>query len=343
MIWLFGLPDTCGGANSERGHTAMLWKRAGLDVSCVYLTACTCRSAMQMPSDANPWIRKLLEAGIPIVSATPQTLPEIIGKQDWVVVFCSEHLGCVGGSLKALGARVVYSPSMSYPSPWDAKIAAQKPDVVHFQSNFQMERLGPVFSASKQVMIHGAFDKAEFPFRPRQYSPDAPFVVGRIARSDRRKWHPQLWKIIGDAGKHVNMQALVMAWTYDLTVHCKTPPPWAVCLTKDAISPQEFYSQCHAVICPNWTVQENWPRAGLEAMASGVPVLADDAGGWREMIKSWHNGALCDTPYKFSQALMVIAGNETMRQYLISNAHASLDTLANSQEITEAWLGVFSS
>ena len=42
----------------------------------------------------------------------------------------------------------------------------------------------------------------------------------------------------------------------------------------------------------NGGARENWPRAGLEAMAAGVPIVAQNDWGWREMIEHGVTGFL---------------------------------------------------
>jgi glycosyltransferase involved in cell wall biosynthesis len=95
------------------------------------------------------------------------------------------------------------------------------------------------------------------------------------------------------------------------------------------------------MICPNYGVAENWPRVGLEALAAGVPVLADDAGGWQEMVEHGETGFLCAGPDDYVRWLVALAGDEVLRQRIIHNAQRSLVSLVSPMRIGVAWQRLF--
>jgi glycosyltransferase involved in cell wall biosynthesis len=83
---------------------------------------------------------------------------------------------------------------------------------------------------------------------------------------------------------------------------------------------------------------ENWPRVGLEAMAAGVPVIADNRGGWREMIRHGRTGYLCDNDDQFAEYTARLACDETLRVQIARQARETLETeLARPQEIWAGW------
>ena len=75
-----------------------------------------------------------------------------------------------------------------------------------------------------------------------------------------------------------------MGWSDELTRHCGPPPPWATVLKQGAETPQEFLAQLHCVVPGIGCCDENWSRVGLEAMATGVPLVVEAKGGWQEMV-----------------------------------------------------------
>ena len=68
--------------------------------------------------------------------------------------------------------------------------------------------------------------------------------------------------------------------------------PWDIFVKPMAISVQQFLSTLHCLLPVNGGARENWPRAGLEAMAVGVPIVAQNDWGWREMIEHGVTGFL---------------------------------------------------
>src|SRR5690606_21151917 len=147
-----------------------------------------------------------------------------------------------------------------------------------FQSQFQQAELSPIYrqhgaTDAQFHLVRGAFDTSEFPFAPASHRPDEPFVFGRIARDDQDKWSSNLWSIYS-AVQYSRKQARLMAWSERLSAKCGAPPAWAETLAPNAIPAREFLGSLHCLLPINGGARENWPRAGLEAMALGVPVVA---------------------------------------------------------------------
>jgi glycosyltransferase involved in cell wall biosynthesis len=216
------------------------------------------------------------------------------------------------------------------------------PTAVHFQSQYQESMIRSVYESwgcREFRVIRGAFEP--LPFNPRPHLPREPFVVGRLARAtDKTKWNPYIWNIFGDVrSSGVDLGALCMGWSPEIEPHCGKPPKWATYLEQDAISSVEFLSRCHALFCSNWSpnLTENWPRVGLEAMSAGVPILADDSGGWREQIVHGETGLLCGSHREFIDGLTRLAVEEDYRSAMISNARSHLVNLVDGPQIADAW------
>jgi glycosyltransferase involved in cell wall biosynthesis len=126
-----------------------------------------------------------------------------------------------------------------------------------------------------------------------------------------------------------------MGWDHTLDFHCGTPPEWAECLPPGEISTIAFLKRCHAMICCNWGTDENWPGVGLEAMSAGVPLVVDDAGGWREMIEI--GAGMLRNINQFAPALMRLARDEPLRQEIINAARKRVEILTDPKPITAAW------
>jgi glycosyltransferase involved in cell wall biosynthesis len=59
----------------------------------------------------------------------------------------------------------------------------------------------------------------------------------------------------------------------------------------DAKAASQVFADMDALVVPS-TWYENTPFVVLEAFAAGVPVIASDLGGLREVVREGHNGAL---------------------------------------------------
>ncbi len=344
-IILVGMPLTCGGGGTESGDTVLMWRRAGIDVSVLYFDRCKCGKPCTKPVESNPWVNRLKDVGVDFIHGESSRLKDVPGLAGSILVsFRCLHALHNWHELEAMGCKLVWSPLMTRSCIAEHHaFYDHPPSAAHFQSRFQYRELvGDYVGWKCRNMVHipGAFEPLKF--RPRAYQYGQPFVVGRLARDHVQKWNPDFWQILSDVrSRGVDVRALCMAWNDELTEHCGPPPSWATVHPKDSMSAQEFLDQCHALICPNWNTPENWPRVGLEAMSAGVPVLADDAGGWKEMLTTF-GGFLCDSAIAYTNALVELAEDEDARQAMIHEGLCRARDLQDEQTSSSArWVSLF--
>jgi len=344
-VWMLGVPSTFGGGDTERGHTALLWRRAGIEVTCLYFTSCSCGTTPKVPEKSNPWIGRLREAGVEFVAADPERLYEVDGLEGSIVsVICHPHGLHNWEKLCALKCKLVWSPCMTVPSLSESVFTrAPAPKAVHFQSRYQANQLVGEYRAigcREFRLIRGAFEP--LPFNPRPYRPGAPFVVGRLARPARTKWSPYIWDMLAAARRGgVDVRALCQGWSDKLTEHCGPPPDWAEVLPPDTLSAEEFLGRCHAMICPNWGISENWPRVGLEAMSAGVPLVVDGSGGWPEMVGDV--AVTCQTMGEYPPAIVKLATDDGFRQTTIPKGRERALKISSPEVISRQWTDLFES
>ena len=343
-VFVLGYPGGMGGANTECWHTVKLWREAGWDVTLV---------PTWKPNDL---FRSRLDAigARTVVVDGPHALadvPDLPGAA--VVGFCNSHYINSVASLRALGCRLVWVNCMTfcYANELNAAGDYGLMDAYVFQSDFQRGRIEASLARfgydpfRHSYLIRGAFDLAEFPFRPRAHAEGEEFVIGRLSRPDADKWSSNTWPIYaGVPYKH--RRALVMGWNSALQRKLGPPPRWATALEPQEISSREFLGRCHLLMPINGGAKENWPRVGLEAMASGVPIVAQNEWGWREMIDHGTTGFLGsdagggnDEELKFYAALL--AHDETLRMQIAEAARARVEQLADPGPITDDWNRLF--
>lgn len=305
----------------------------------------------EMPS--NPWPARLEAAGCKIVQASAESLASVQGLRGaTVVAFCNSAIGRVWRTLKSLDCKLVWIPCMNHTMRHEHEVFGDyPPSAVVFQSCFQHNQLRTQYTLwrvpdERQYLIHGYLEPSLHPFKPKQR--EGVFVVGKLARNTpmphaAAKWPASLWPILKVVrSRGVKIGARCMAWSPDVEKKCGAPPVWAECFPQEAVSTDYFLSGCDALLCSG-DCEENWSRVALEAMASGVPVVADHRGGFTEMIQHGVDGMLCKTPDQFVEALTTLATDEDYRQAMLYNARVSLESLSDVEEIGEKWRELFSS
>jgi len=338
-VFVVGYPGEVGGANTECWHTLCLWRRFGLEVRCI---------PTWQPDPR--WQDRLDAIGCPTVPAGPGELHRVPGLAGSVVVsLCNSHFLREAARFRDLGCKVVWVGCMTWLFPEERRQCQRNGpfDAYVFQSRYQKVQLLPQLAKlgvaeSQCHLIRGAFCAHEFPFRPLAHKPGTPLVVGRISRAAEDKFSAATWPVYRRIPHPI--RARVMAWDDRLVGKLGPPPAWAECLPAGAETPQEFLSKLHCMVQLNGSAEENWPRSGLEAMASGVPVVAQNRWGWPEMIRQGQTGFLADTHDEVAYYAARLAYDEDLRRHIAIQARAAIEQdLADPQAIWAAWRGLFES
>ncbi len=332
-VFVIGYPGDVGGANTECWHTVKLWRRFGLEV-CFIPTA---------QPDAR-WRARLDRLGCRTFAAALDDLKGIPGLPGGVVVsFCNADFLRRADRFRDLGCRVVWVGCMNWLFP-EERLHYRRCGPFEryvFQSRYQqsavlsqLEKLG--VRPSQCRLIRGAFCREEFSFRPLAHPRGTPLVIGRLSRAAADKYSANTWPIYRRIPHRI--RARVMAWDREVQRKLGPPPPWAECLPAGAESSQEFFAKLHCMMQVNGAAEENWPRSGLEAMAGGVAVVAQNRWGWREMIRHGETGFLADSEDELAYYAARLAYDEELRMGVIRQAEAALRTeLADPDAIWAGW------
>jgi glycosyltransferase involved in cell wall biosynthesis len=96
----------------------------------------------------------------------------------------------------------------------------------------------------------------------------------------------------------------------------------------------QLLNQASVFILPSH--YEGHPKALLEAMACGLPVIGTDVPGIREIIKHGENGWLCGTDaMQIRQALETVLGDQTLQKRLGENARQTIVNQFSLDRIVE--------
>ncbi len=332
-LFVLGAPSFYGGADTELWHTLLLWRRSGVRVTLI-------------PTwQIDPiWRQKCEAIGCRVENVRgPTQLAKVAGLAGSTVVsFCNGKFLESAGRIRELSCPTIWVGCMLWMFDGERRHYDRHGVFDHyvFQSRYQQAALEPElegygYSSSQGAVIRGAFLVDEFSFQPRSHAPGEPFVVGRISRADPAKYTADTWSVYRDIDHPV--AARVMAWDRRIARKLGPCPDWAECLAANAEPSTEFLGQLHCMI-QRGDCRENWPRSGLEAMAAGVPIVAQSHSGWREMIRDGETGFLVDGPEATSERATQLARNESLRLEIAQNARNALETdLACPTRIWEAW------
>lgn len=339
-VFFVGYPGEMGGACTEAWHTIKLWRRFGVDVHLIPTWG-----------HAGPWQKKLDALGCTTHLIPPEQLDRVPGLASSAVVsMCNSEFLLHAHRFRALGCPIIWVNCMTFLFEQEKRFFAEHgpADAMVFQSEFQRAQLEPQlapfgYDPATGHLIRGAFDASEWPFHPRPHSPGEVFLVGRVARPDPDKWSSNTWPIYERIQVH-GKRALMLGM--DERTHSKLgkAPAWADCLKPMAIPVKQFFATLHCLLPVNGGARENWPQAGLEAMAAGVPIVAQNDWGWREMIEHGVTGFLGGCDEELAHFAAVLAYDEGLRQRIVRSARRRLEAeFACPETLWKCWLRVFES
>lgn len=333
-IFVMGYPSAVGGADTELWHVLKLWRSRGLEVTLI-------------PTwNTLPYWRGRCDAlGVRTCEVEgPGALSTVAGLAGSTVVsFCNDQFLRYAGTLRELSCRLAWAGCMTWPftaeelhyqrhGPFDAYV---------FQSYFQRECLMPTLarygvSSPQCYLIRGALDAGEFPFRPKLHATGEEFVVGRISRPDPSKFHLDTWELFASI-PYRPLKVRVMGWSEQVEAKLGPPPAWAEVLAPSAEPTDQFLRSLHCLVQINGGSKENWPRVGLEALASGTPLVVEHAWGWREMICPDEHGLAAESAADIPRLVGRLANEPAFRSALARAGRKRLAELANPSELWERW------
>jgi len=337
MLFVLGYPGPVGGACTELWHTLRLWRRYGVEVHLI-------------PTwQADPEWRQRCEAIGCITHEVPEgdrealaAVPGLAGAT--VVSFCNDRFLLHAGMFRALRCPIVWVGCMNWlfaaerrhyrtHGPFDAYV---------FQSKYQLRALRPELAsfgvAGRQChLIRGPLELAEFDFRPRSHRPGEPFVLGRLSRAAPDKFSSNTWPIYA-AVPYQARRARILGWSRQVESKLGPPPDWAETLAAGSESSERFLASLHCLLHVTGGSRENWPRCGLEAMAAGVPVVAERDFGWTEMIEHGRTGFLGRNDQELAYFTARLAYDEDLRLEMIVAARRRLaEVLAPPDRLWLRW------
>lgn len=334
-IFVVGYPNECGGANTECWHTLKLWRSLGLDVHLI--------PTWEAPPD---WLAKTEAIGCVTHEVTADSIGDVPGLQCGLVVsFCNENLWKIWDRWSQLDLRIVWVNCMTVINRFE-RMRGTLCDAYVFQSNYQRTMIEPGLAAfgyttDRGHLIRGAFDVTEFPFVCNPHRRGTPFWIGRISRAAKDKFSRDTWKVY-EAINYRPLRARVMGYNEEVAHKLGDTPCWAETLPEKIMSAQDFYRGIHCLVHLTGGSRENWPRCGLEAMASGVLIVAENNYGWREMVAHGKTGFLGNHFHEYAHWAAVVGMMSPDQQVEMAwQARKHVERLADPERIGGEWLALF--
>ncbi len=172
------------------------------------------------------------------------------------------------------------------------------------------------------------------------------FAVGFVGRLDREKGILDLLKAMEFAARHVGRLVLVVvgdgatAGDRDQETHRnlaeftdRNNPPFRVVFTGWVDNVQEVMRAMNVFVLPSY--REGMPRSIIEAMATGIPVVATNIRGSREEVAPGETGYLVPVgdPQALSEAIVGIRSNPALAQRMGLNARKRAETYFDERQV----------
>jgi hypothetical protein len=212
-----------------------------------------------------------------------------------------------------------------------------------YQTSHGMERcqkkLRPFAAGHARPILHNPYFKPdEFPYHEDR--PDDKFRFGRISRADLGKFSKtQMW-IYETMTAPVLKEGIILGWDERIGKKIGRAPSYITTLEPGGMSQQEFYKFCEAIIQAE-DCQENLPRVGMEAMASGSVLVVDKRPGWQALVEDGVTGWLCRDNREFVYKSCRCAYDVEGRKRMARAARAKLEAEWGFEAAARSWEEVF--
>jgi len=327
-IGVVGFPSIYGGAGVELNHQLTLWKEMDLDVH-VVPTWNASGEALYNKTLHRATIHKAKDysalKGMPVIS------------------FCNDVFLTDIAKIKEQASKTIFVNCMTWLFNDEKK--AHKEGLIdlflyqsHRTQGMGNDKLKEINENYNWKIFNSFFDAAEFPFhynRPRDK-----FRFGRISREDGDKYSKDQMFIYHNMVAPVGKSGIILGFDKRSEKKIGTPPDWIRTYPGNGITVQEFYAHSSCVIQKADTT-ENWPRVGMEAMASGSILIVDKRGGWEEMVEHGVTGWLCESDRDMIYYSSRMAYEHEEREIMALKAKERGKQLFGKGASKESWKEVF--
>jgi hypothetical protein len=333
-LWVYGFPSLYGGAGTELHHQIILWLKLGFEIHIV-------------PSDAGyrnePLYTEMLSSGVVVHEANEFSAIEADAP---VFGFCNEEFLENLDAIRAWSTNTVFVNCMTWLFEAEKRRMAEgkirtflyQNDYVRQAHRWALTSLNPAAKVNF-ITFTPYFDRSRFPFVEAR--DEEVFGCGRISRQDADKYASNTLMIYEYFVSPKLKSGLFLGFDSRSEEKIGEPYDWIrTAADETECSQQEFYRHCEIVLQPMDTT-ENWPRVGLEAMASGSVLIVDNRGGWRLQVAHGVTGWLCDHERDFIYYASKMAYEPDLRLEMAHRARERGEALGGAVASMASWAEVF--
>lgn len=329
-IGIVGFPALYGGAGVELDHQMTLWHEMGYELHLIP----TMKHIENEPLLGKTLYRATIHeyGDYEVLKGMP------------VISFCNDIFLTDIAKIKEVAEKTIFVNCMTWLFNDEKK--AHKDGLIDLFLYQSKRTQGKVNDDLKKIndnynwkVFNSWFDDSAFPFHTTR--DESKFRFGRISREDGDKYYKRSLWIYETMVAPVLKDGIILGFDNRSEKKIGTPPPWIRTYPGGGITQKEFYAHSACIIQPADTT-ENWPRVGMEAMASGSLLIVDKRGGWEDMIIHGETGWLCDDERSFVYHASRAAFEVKERQVMVKNAKEFLvEELNNKEKSIENWKEIF--
>lgn len=333
-LFVYGFPSLYGGAGTELHHQIAIWRDLGMEVHIIPTDPGYKREALYA---------EMLETQVVVHECNEFSAIE---RDAPVFGFCNAEFLENIDSIRQYSTNTVFANCMTWLFDVEKQRMAEGKIRTFLYQNEDIRRAqSPVLRALNQsarvnfLIFVPYFDESRFPFvehRDTEF-----FGCGRISRQDADKYSRNTLHIYEYFVAPKFKRGLFLGFDNRSEQKIGRPYDWIrTARDQTECSQQDFYRHCEIVLQPSDTT-ENWPRVGLEAMASGSVLIVDNRGGWRRQIEHGATGWLCDHERDFIFYASKMAYEPHLRLEMAHRARERVGRLAGAERSQQSWSKVF--
>lgn len=329
-LGIYGSPSFYGGADTELGDQMYVWNKMGIELHVV---------------PATPHLNSTIESYIKSLAILHPCNDINTFKGMPVISFCCGAFLQQLAKIRKIASHIIWVNCMTYTFPAEEQAHINGWIDLHLYQTPHAEdkitsRLKSLRDTINTAQVIPYFNIRNFKYKKHNLDR---FVFGRISRDDRNKYMPETLDIYNLISAPKEKEAVILGYTFakQATTIGKIKETWIRAYRPLEISQQEFYRRCDVIVQTS-TCYENWPRVGLEAMASGSVLVVYNNDGWRGQVVHGETGYLCNTPRDFIFYASHLAHHPELRKKMAESAYQRLQNIAGLSASIRSWESIFS-
>ena len=256
-----------------------------------------------------------------------------------VISFCKKEFLINAGKLKGMASATIWVNCMTWTFLKERRAHRKGFIDLHiYQTKHGMSKITAKLrkdnSKLNYAMVTPYFNSEKFPYIEDR--DESIFCFGRISRDDVAKIMPSTLQIYETINSPKTKKAIILGIQKQKNHLGDVNQDWINLYPPSGISQQEFYKACDAIVQTS-DCYENWPRVGLEAMASGSVLIVYKNDGWSGQIIHGETGYLCNSPRDFAFYASHLAHHPEIRNKIAKNAKEHLEELAGFEASSKSW------